>query len=1015
MARPSIVRRLLDKVRRKKSAPQLAPEPAQEKKPRKRTDSSFEPLEGRIAPAVLLNPNTIQFTDTDGDLITVKFSKAIFKAASDAELNGDLDAVFKFKNASHHVRTSPGGSETDVNELATIDLAALSLFTTDNRAEGTSITITATKSASGDGFVNIGYIRAASSPIFGISLGAVTVDGDLGQIDAGNTKKATGVASLTVRTLGAAGLTSQIDPGGSLESNVTGAIGSLTVLEDWTNATLKVVNGDSSARQPGKIGKLTIGGSLLVSSTNTSADAGLISATGSIGPIKIGTDSTDGIFGGAGANTGQIKALGKITSITISGEIRGGAGKDSGEINGGSIGNLTIGTNLQAGTGENSGRILSGGGMGVVKIGAIVGNQVVGTGDPGKVAGTISVSGNIKSLAVREGISGGKGDNSGGVTVAGTIGKLTIGTSLLGGAGISSGRITAAGIGSATISKTIGGGVGNDSGAILVAGSIGSLVINSDATSASAIIAGTGLRSGGVSAGGNITTVKILGALDGSVTDSKDSGASISAGGHINSLTVFGSLKGGGGELTGSIFAGTIGVAKITGDLIGGNGASSASIIAVGKFKSATVVGSLDGGAGASSASLVAGNDTAIPADFGSVTVTGQLLGDSGPDSASIRAGGKIVKLNIGSQPGPGTSAVDKLKGGTGGNSATIVAFKGIGTANIFGNVVGDAGIGSGSIQAEGLVTSLKITGELKGGAGDGSGTIVSRDRVNGINFTTGDLGTITVVGAVTGGNGIGSGQIFAEGSLKKITVGGLAGGVGDGSGSIVAGRGAAAFANDFQTIGGAGTIDVKGSVTGGPGLGSGSIEAGARIDKLSISGSVTAGSLKSGRDFGAISISGALTDSVISAQGSARATEKADLAIGKLATGSVENSRVLAGYDLFENAVNGNAQIGAVTVSGSWTASSMAAGVVDVDQDGFGDDDDTVIAGGLISKIASITITGAVTGTADPTTDQFAFTAQQIGALKIAGVVQALTASKDTIPLAGAPITNDTSAHEVP
>jgi hypothetical protein len=44
MSRPSIVRRLLDKVRRKKSAP--PPPPAEKPKPRKRTDSSFEPLEG---------------------------------------------------------------------------------------------------------------------------------------------------------------------------------------------------------------------------------------------------------------------------------------------------------------------------------------------------------------------------------------------------------------------------------------------------------------------------------------------------------------------------------------------------------------------------------------------------------------------------------------------------------------------------------------------------------------------------------------------------------------------------------------------------------------------------------------------------------------------------------------------------------------------------------------------------------------------------------------------------------
>jgi hypothetical protein len=46
---------------------------------------------------------------------------------------------------------------------------------------------------------------------------------------------------------------------------------------------------------------------------------------------------------------------------------------------------------------------------------------------------------------------------------------------------------------------------------------------------------------------------------------------------------------------------------------------------------------------------------------------------------------------------------------------------------------------------------------------------------------------------------------------------------------------------------------------------------------------------------------------------------------------------------------------------------------------------------------------------------DHFGFVAQTIGSVKIGGVAQALTSAKNTIPLAGTPVTNDTSIHEVP
>src|SRR5687767_9946220 len=119
----SLFRRFLEKLRRPKAPEAVTPAaPKPGEKPRRpKTDSSFEPLEGRIAPAILLTPSTVQFTDTDGDLVTIKFSKDLFTGQGEA-LNNTLDSVFKFLQPGT-VRTN--GSATDVHELATLDLTAL--------------------------------------------------------------------------------------------------------------------------------------------------------------------------------------------------------------------------------------------------------------------------------------------------------------------------------------------------------------------------------------------------------------------------------------------------------------------------------------------------------------------------------------------------------------------------------------------------------------------------------------------------------------------------------------------------------------------------------------------------------------------------------------------------------------------------------------------------------------------------------------------------------------------------
>jgi hypothetical protein len=122
----------------------------------------------------------------------------------------------------------------------------------------------------------------------------------------------------------------------------------------------------------------------------------------------------------------------------------------------------------------------------------------------------------------------------------------------------------------------------------------------------------------------------------------------------------------------------------------------------------------------------------------------------------------------------------------------------------------------------------------------------------------------------------------------------------------------------------------------------------------------------------------------------------KSDLAIAKVTVaGSVINSEILAGYNLGGTGVNADAQIGAVVVGGDWRASSLVAGAVDADGDGFGDADDRLIAGGnaaLVARIAEVTIRGGVFGTAsdpeiedDPAaSDHYGFVAQQFGKFSV-------------------------------
>jgi hypothetical protein len=189
----------------------------------------------------------------------------------------DPSSVFMFSNAF---------ANTGSQQLQTIDVTSLAF-------NGIGIKLSVKRAGAGDGLANLGYINSTN-----FDLGAISVQGDLGRIDAGNVgTSAPALKSISVQSIGQFGITTQAS-GGTLDSNITGALGPFAVKSDIIGAWIQVTGGAA-----GKIKSVTVGGSLL----SLDADhTGEISATGNIGTVRIGGD----IVGGDGNSTGLIQTSG---------------------------------------------------------------------------------------------------------------------------------------------------------------------------------------------------------------------------------------------------------------------------------------------------------------------------------------------------------------------------------------------------------------------------------------------------------------------------------------------------------------------------------------------------------------------------------------------------------------------------------------------------------------------------------------------------------------------------------
>jgi hypothetical protein len=863
--------------------------------------NAAEPLEERIAPAA-----TFTFTDVDGDSVTITTSKG-----TDAQLQ--TAALL-----------TPSGVGMQLQALQFADLGAF---------ENAAVTIDATQAGGGDGFVNVGYINATN-----IDLGKVLVDGDLGRIDVGHRNfPGAGIPQLEVKTLGAAGLTTQA-AGGTLLSTVKGSIGTLTVHGDVTDAQVEVVRAINHILLEGSL----IGGNDEKSGSIRAGDnvkdvmitgmiiggAGLDSGRLSSGSKLSDATINGGIVGGSGENSGQLASRHQLSDITVNGGITGGGGLESGGLaTNGALKKVAINGDITGGVGNQSGELAA---TGVITDVDVNGSLIGGAGVQSGSIGTENVT---KGVHITGNITGGTGASSGQIVSKGVVSKITVDGSVIGGSNFETGTIGSLnGVDGITIGTNIIAGTGERSGLIVcdarAKASIGSVkILGSILGTPLAGIAG--VSSGGLVSGDTIDSVEITGNIIGGNTP--DAGSIRSLNG-IREVIVHGNIEGGSADNSGSVHSTfKLGTVVVDGDLRGGTGIGSGAIISDTNLTSVTIHGSVIGGDGEASGRIETDGDGAT-GNIGKIVVDGSVRGGAGLNSGLVFSSGSINSIQI-----------DALTGGSGVGSGAVASSGKITNMTVTTNVTGGSALDAGKISTGSDIKRLDIGGVLDGGNA-AFGSIRGGAGDIGQVFAGGKLGAFTAANVI-GGAGVFSAQIRAA-SIDSITItGALQGGDGQGSGAIIA------FDGDI------GSVEIGSQIQSGSGLLSGHIGADRKINSIEFGAAV-------GNQFNPV---------WITAGGVAGAkNDSAGLAIKSItAADSTSFLNVLAGYDIDAVAVNPDVLIGTVTVgtgtgSGNWTATNVVAGAQSGDDGQFGTGDDSLIsasdATSLVSQIARVIINGAIT-----------------------------------------------------
>lgn len=648
-----------------------------------------------------LASNKLRWTDVDGDIVTLSVSKGSFFDASGNLLTGLISLVDS---------GTVGGKQ-----LQLLDLVGNSGVSFGSRFAGANMSITAVPEAGSplvsNGRVDVGLIQAAlfitqELQVIGVDLGVVTVDGDLAKITAGDQYSTTAIRTLDVYSLG-------VNPGSlapdstatsttlRTQSDVLGPIGTVKVKTN-VEGFLHVLGAEF-----GTIGTVKIDGDLKGGAPDNS---GRITASGRIGSATIGN-----IIGGTGNATGVISGTaetgGKLGNVTVLGDVMGGSGSSSGEISAPStIGVIKIGGKLAGGSGDDSGSIQSSGTVTSLSLGTLVGGSGKGSGSvrvgTNNSGNAISFTGNIGAVDVTgkdtadDSIKGGSGVNSGRIDVVGSILSLTVAGDVQGNTASGSGAIfSKSTVGVIKIAGNVSGSTGENSGSIQSTGKVTSLSVGYLAGGAGkgsgAVRVGVDNAGAALSSTGSIGTVTFLLTKDATgdsiIGNTGVNSGLLQAAVNIASVTVKGNVHGGTGNGSGSILAGgSIDKLLITGDLVGANSATAAlttsGAIKANWLKNVAITGDIIAGK-KTGAGTITSSGAILANKIDLLKVDGNLVGDA-TNSVFINATGLLGDLAIKSLTVTGAVDFATIRAGYNDTTATS-ADASIGTATFGGTKCG--------------------------------------------------------------------------------------------------------------------------------------------------------------------------------------------------------------------------------------------------------------------------------------------------------------------------------------
>lgn len=278
-----------------------------------------------------------------------------------------------------------------------------------------------------------------------------------------------------------------------------------------------------------------------------------------------------------------------------------------------------------------------------------------------------------------------------------------------------------------------------------VVGKLGSLTVKTEMTRAQInVTGGTDGAVGPVFIGGNLFST---GAATG-----------ISASGNIASVKLLGSLQGGGTTNSGSIIAvGNIGPVFVGGSIFGGDASNAGIIQSGGTMGAVTVKGSIYGGTDDHTGNIHSGGN------MGAVNISGSIVGGTVGDPVNDYDSGLVYAFG----GLPANIASVKVGGNIDGSAANgsyagIYATGMVKTVTVLGSLVGGAGLFTGTVSVGGGVGTVKIGGDLVGGTGNYSGSLHT--------FNTGGIGNITIGGTVVG-PGMSSVGIFSSNQLGAVKI----------------------------------------------------------------------------------------------------------------------------------------------------------------------------------------------------------------------------------------------------